>query len=94
VDIFGMAVSDIGGSPPLRESHRAERAGQARSARVDAGRRKPASKQCSIRNFGEYAFLEDSRYTSQQKNALATIVMRRQRFTPRWPPRTARRRRA
>jgi hypothetical protein len=28
-----------------------------------------ASKRWSTRNFGEYAFLEDSRYASQAKNA-------------------------
>jgi hypothetical protein len=27
------------------------------------------SGRCSVRNFGEYAFLEDSRYASQAKNA-------------------------
>jgi hypothetical protein len=61
-----------------------------RSARADARRRKPASKRCSIRNFGEYAFLEDSRYASQQKNALAAIVVPLQRVG-RSRPRRARR---
>src|SRR5262249_62354016 len=55
------------------ENHREDRthAPRARrSSRADAGRRKrTASKRWSTRNFGEYAFLEDSRYASQAKNA-------------------------
>jgi len=55
------------------ENHREDRthAPRARrSSRADAGRRKrAASKRWSTRNFGEYAFLEDSRYASQAKNA-------------------------
>src|SRR6266508_2107524 len=34
----------------------------------------------STRNFGEYALLEDSRYTSQAKNSTAQIVVRLPRF--------------
>jgi hypothetical protein len=55
------------------ENHREDRTRAARarrSSRADAGRRKrAASKRWSTRNFGEYAFLEDSRYASQAKNA-------------------------
>jgi hypothetical protein len=32
----------------------------------------------SMRNFGEYAFLEDSRYMSQQKNAMGGIGLNSQ----------------
>jgi hypothetical protein len=55
------------------ENHREDRTRAARarrSSRADAGRRKrAASKRWSTRNFGEYAFLEDSRYASQAENA-------------------------
>ena len=57
----------------MLESHREDRTRAARarrSSRADAGRRKrAASKRWSTRIFGEYAFLEDSRYASQAKNA-------------------------
>jgi hypothetical protein len=55
------------------ESDREDRTRAARarrSSRADAGgRRRAASKRWSTRIFGEYAFLEDSRYASQAKNA-------------------------
>jgi hypothetical protein len=54
------------------ESHREDRGlsgARKRSSRADAGgRKRAASKRWSTRIFGEYAFLEDSRYASQAKN--------------------------
>jgi hypothetical protein len=65
-DIFGMVVSDIGAvRRAVLKSRRAERPAKSDPpASMPAGE-KPASKQCSTCNSGEYAFLEDSRYTSQ-----------------------------
>jgi hypothetical protein len=57
------------------------RAGWCRLARIphrDATRATTSASEAvkatrAVRNFGEYAFLEDSRYMSQQKNAAAAI---------------------
>jgi hypothetical protein len=46
-----------------------------RDAEALARQTEPPLAPWSTRNFGEYALLEDSRYTSQAKNATARIVV-------------------
>ena len=54
-----MAVTSAGPVSTTMAQHAAAR------ARVILGRTSRETEACSVRIFGEYSFLEDSRYTSQ-----------------------------